>query len=93
MIVLAGGRGLRVFLRDRLKHKSPNSAHGESAFAGVLDVRLGGGAYYGGVFEAREWLNAEGRDSDAWDIVRAWKVLDASCSAFTLMVIFFTWIT
>ena len=95
VIVLAGGagRGLRVFLRDRLKHKSPNSAHGESAFSGVLGVRLGGGAYYGGKFEAREWLNAEGRDPGAWDIVRAWRVLDVSCSAFALMVIFFTWIT
>ena len=93
VIVLAGGRGLRVFLRDRLKHKSPNSAHGESAFSGVLGVRLGGGAYYGGKFESREWLNAEGRDPDAWDIVRAWKVLDVSCAAFTVMVLFFTWIT
>ena len=87
VIVLAGGRGFRVFMRDRLKHKSPNSAHGESAFAGVLGVRLGGGACYGGKFELREWLNAEGREPDVWDIVRAWKVLDASCSAFALLVI------
>ena len=89
VIVLAGGagRGLRVFIRDRLKHKSPNSAHGESAFAGVLGVRLGGGAYYGGKFEAREWLNAGGREPEAGDIVRAWRLLDASCSLFALMVI------
>ena len=95
VIVLAGGagKGMRVFLRDRLKHKSPNSAHGESAFAGVLGVSLGGGAYYGGKFESREWLNAEGREAETWDIVRAWKVLDVACSAFALMVIFSTWIT
>ena len=95
VIVFAGGagKGLRVFLRDRLKHKSPNSAHGESAFSGVLGVRLGGGACYGGRFESREWLNAAGREADAWDIVSAWRVLDVSCSAFALMVIFFTWIT
>ena len=86
-IVLAGRKGLRVFLRDRLKHKSPNSAHGESAFAGVLGVRLGGGASYGGVFEAREWLNPEGREPEFFDIVRAWKVLDVSCSLFAMGVI------
>lgn len=86
-IVLAGGKGLRVFLRDRLKHKSPNSAHGESAFAGVLGVRLGGGAYYGGKFEAREWLNVEGREPEDVDIVRAWRVLDNSCSLFALLII------
>ena len=82
IIVLAGGnfRGaLRVFMNDRLKHKSPNSAHGESAFAGVLGVRLGGGAYYGGKFEAREWLNEGGREPEVGDILRAWRVLDASC--------------
>ena len=87
VIVLAGGRGLRVFLRDRLKHKSPNSAHGESAFAGVLGVRLGGGAHYGGVFEVRAWLNSEGREPEPSDIISAWRLLDASCSLFTVLVI------
>ena len=86
VIVLAGGRGFSVFMRDRLKHKSPNSAHGESAFAGVLGVRLGGGAYYGGKFEHRDWLNAEGRDATPEDIISAWKVLDSSCSVFALLV-------
>ena len=81
VIVLAGGagRGLRVFIRDRLKHKSPNSAHGESAFAGVLGVRLGGGAFYGGKFEAGEYLNERGNVPEVCDIVRAWRLLDVSC--------------
>ena len=82
--VFAGGgikvrEGWRVFVSDRLRHKSPNSAHGESAFAGVLGVRLGGGAYYGGEFEARAWLNESARDPEAGDIVRAWRVLDGAC--------------
>ncbi|MBQ7154702.1 MAG: cobalamin biosynthesis protein CobD [Synergistaceae bacterium] len=87
VIVFAGRRGLRVFLRDRLKHKSPNSAHGESAFAGVLGVKLGGGAFYGGKFEPREWLNPDGRDPEAGDIVGAWRLLDTSCSLFAFLVI------
>ena len=90
IIILAGGNfreALRVFMKDRLKHKSPNSAHGESAFAGVLGVRLGGGAYYGGKFEAREWLNEEGREPVADDILRAWRVLDASCLLSVVLTI------
>lgn len=91
IIVIAGGRGFSVFTTDRLKHKSPNSAHGESAFAGVLGIRLGGGAYYGGKFEAREYINAEGREAVPYDIVRAWRLLDASCALFACLVILLTW--
>ena len=88
--IFAGGNvreTSRVFIRDRLKHKSPNSAHGESAFAGVLGVRLGGGAYYGGKFEARAWLNKGGREPEALDILRAWRVLDASCLLSIVIII------
>lgn len=38
-----------VYLRDRHKHPSPNSAHTEAAFAGALGLVLGGLSYYGGV--------------------------------------------
>ncbi|AIS51519.1 cobalamin biosynthesis protein CobD [Thermoanaerobacter kivui] len=38
----------RIFLRDRLKHQSPNSAHGEAAVAGALNIQLGGLNYYFG---------------------------------------------
>jgi adenosylcobinamide-phosphate synthase len=40
-------------MSDRLKHASPNSAHGEAAFAGALGVRLGGIVHYAGVPSAR----------------------------------------
>jgi len=36
----------RIFKRDRLKHESPNSAHGEAAVAGALNIQLGGLNYY-----------------------------------------------
>lgn len=87
---MLGKNGLSVFLSDRLKHKSPNSAHGESAFSGVLGVRLGGGAFYGGVFEAREYLNPNARDPEPEDIIYAWRVLDVSCVVFTFLVISLT---
>lgn len=58
-LMLAGGilgydmrGGWRIFRRDRLNHKSPNSAHPESTLAGLLGVRLGGtNVYFGEVME------------------------------------------
>ena len=85
--LLMGRNGMKVFLRDRLKHKSPNSAHGESAFAGVMGVKLGGGSFYGGRFESREYINVDGRMPEITDIIFAWKLLDISCSLFLILVI------
>jgi adenosylcobinamide-phosphate synthase len=47
---------LRIFLRDRHKHPSPNSAHPEAAAAGALRVQLGGAASYGGVVSHKQLL-------------------------------------
>ena len=83
-------RGVQVFLRDRKKHKSPNSAHGESAFAGLLGVRLGGGAFYGGVFEERPSIGYDDfREPDPFDVLRAHSILDVAVALSSLLVIFF----
>ncbi len=37
---------LKIAFRDRLNHKSPNSAHPESAVAGALGIKLGGPTIY-----------------------------------------------
>lgn len=42
-------RGIFVFLRDRNNHDSPNSAHPESAVAGLLGIQLGGTNHYFGM--------------------------------------------
>ena len=47
---------LRIALRDRLNHPSPNSGHSEAAAAGALGVRLGGEASYGGRASWKEYL-------------------------------------
>lgn len=41
-------RALEVFLRDRYKHRSPNSAQTESVCAGALGIMLGGSNFYQG---------------------------------------------
>ena len=43
----------KVWLRDGNRHKSPNAGQPESAMAGALGVRLGGGNHYKG-----EWIPA-----------------------------------
>ncbi len=47
---------LRITLRDRHNHPSPNSGHPEAAAAGALGVRLGGEASYGGVVSWKQYI-------------------------------------
>ncbi|MEE8715801.1 MAG: adenosylcobinamide-phosphate synthase CbiB [Coriobacteriales bacterium] len=79
-VVGLSGRGAwRVWRRDRRRHASPNSAQGESAMAGALGVRLGGGATYGGVLVSRPTLGDPGRPVEADDIARANRLMLACC--------------
>ncbi|MBI5636844.1 MAG: cobalamin biosynthesis protein CobD [Nitrospinae bacterium] len=61
--------------RDRLKHPSPNSAHGEAAFAGALGVRLGGPSVYGGIVKEKPWLGDEIKPMDELVIAQARRLL------------------
>ncbi|MBQ4470334.1 MAG: cobalamin biosynthesis protein CobD [Synergistaceae bacterium] len=87
IIACCNVQALRVFFHDRLNHKSPNSAHGESAFAGALDIKLGGGAFYDGRFVARPVINSQGKDCELYDIVKAWRLLDRSCALFAVIIL------
>lgn len=40
--------GLKIMIRDRKNHKSPNCAYPEGAAAGLLNIQLGGDNYYFG---------------------------------------------
>lgn len=56
LIGLSGRHALKITLRDRLKHPSPNSAHPEAAAAGALGVRLGGTSSYSGRISYKELI-------------------------------------
>ena len=49
-------QGVKVAIRDRLKHDSPNAGHAESFVAGALGIRLGGPTKYPGGLKKKPWL-------------------------------------
>ena len=82
------GRGAwRVFLRDRLRHASPNSAHPEAACAGALGVRLAGPASYFGVTHDKPTIGDDLRPVVPADILWANRLSAAtSVAALALSV-------
>jgi adenosylcobinamide-phosphate synthase len=63
-------RAAATVRRDGPAHPSPNAGRAEAAFAGALDVRLGGPLSYAGRIEARPPLG-DGRSPRVADIARA----------------------
>jgi len=59
----------RAWRRDAKAHPSPNAGQVEAAFAGALQVRLGGRTVYGHAAEQRPILG-EGRTADTGDVRR-----------------------
>jgi adenosylcobinamide-phosphate synthase len=68
---LDGRNAWRIFRRDRFKHTSPNAAQTESVFAGALNVRLNGPAFYGGILYEKEYLGDDARPIESTDIKRS----------------------
>lgn len=65
----------RIFLRDRKKSPSPNSAQTESVCAGALGLRLLGDTMYFGTIHHKETVGDAHRSIEAEDIRRANKLL------------------
>lgn len=64
------GGAVAVWRRDAAAHPSPNAGCCEAAFAGALDVRLGGPTTYPYGVSHRPWLG-DGRDPETGDVERA----------------------
>lgn len=80
-----GKNALRIFRRDRFKHTSPNAAQTEAVFAGALNVRLNGPAFYGGVLHEKEWLGDDIRPIETDDIERSGRLMYTA--SFMMLVI------
>lgn len=77
----------RIFMRDRAKHESPNSAQTESVCAGALGVRLAGDAFYGGVLHKKEFIGDPARDIEPRDIERAGRLMYLASAAALLLIL------
>ena len=66
----SGKDAWRIFLRDRRKHASPNSAQTESAAAGALQIQLAGNAYYFGKLHEKQFIGDPIREIEMDDIKR-----------------------
>ncbi len=82
--------GLKVALRDRLKHDSPNAAHAESFTAGALRIRLGGPTNYHDGLKDKPWLgDDEGFDPEPEHIRKTTILLNRSAwVAIVLSIVF-----
>ena len=76
--IVGGSRtdALRTWTRDAHRHPSPNAGPVEAAFAGALDVQLGGTNVYGDRVEHRPTLG-DGPAAQPDDIDRSVRLADA----------------
>ncbi len=83
-------RAWRSWLRYGDRHPSPNAGQCEAAFAGALDLRLGGRNVYGTRTEERPRLG-DGRPPEAADIRRAVRLARAVTAGAALLAAATAW--
>ncbi len=83
---------LRIFLRDRSKHPSPNAGQSESAFAGALGIRLGGPSTYHGELHEKEYLGDAGETLNPGHITAALRLMITSMILFCAMMLLIFWL-
>ena len=80
---------LRIMIRDRKNHKSPNCAYSEGAVAGALGIELGGTNVYFGEVVYKPTIGDKKRKIERKDILKANKLLyvstAVSCQIFILI--------
>lgn len=82
--------GIKIFLRDRYKHASPNSAQTESVVAGLLKIRLAGNAVYFGKVYKKEYIGDFYRKPNIEDIYLTNKLMLFSSMNLIILSIFFS---
>lgn len=81
-------RALKITLRDRKNHQSPNSGHPEAAVAGALGRRLGGLSYYGGVASNKPFIGDDAGDFKVTDVRDAGRLMITSAVLMVFISIF-----
>ncbi len=79
-------QSLRVGWRYRRAHASPNSAWTEAAFAGALNIKLGGPAHYAGMTVNHPWIGIGSANITAQHIRQAVSLMWRTTVVFTFML-------
>ncbi|SDB20298.1 adenosylcobinamide-phosphate synthase CbiB [Eubacterium oxidoreducens] len=82
----------RIYIRDRGRHASPNSAQTESVMAGALGVELSGDAWYFGKKIHKPTIGDATRRIERLDILRANKLMYASSALAMIMLFVARWL-
>ena len=77
LIGMDGKNAKKIYLRDRRKHASPNSAQTEAVMAGALDIQLAGDAWYFGELHKKPFIGDSIRKVEMEDILRSHKLMYA----------------
>jgi len=87
----SGRNSMKIWLRDRRNHKSPNSAQSESAYAGALGLKLAGGAFYFGKWVEKPYIGDEINIISREDVKRSHILLYGTsilCETLCMVAIF-----
>lgn len=84
-----GNNAIKIFIRDRKKHESPNSANPEAAGAGALNIQLGGPTSYFGSIHNKPYIGDNLKQIEADDIIRSIELLYFSTIILISIYIFF----
>ena len=77
---------LKIFIRDRKNHSSPNSGHAEAGVAGALGVQFGGRVSYFGKEVDKPVIGDKAKDFELEDIKKNIKIMYAA--SFLSLVMF-----
>lgn len=75
---------IKIGIRDRKNHLSPNCAYPESLMAGSLNIQLGGSHYYFGKLVEKPTIGDNTRDVENQDIIKTVNMLYTNTFIFTL---------
>lgn len=77
--------GIKIFIRDRYKHASPNSAQTESVCAGLLRIRLAGDAWYRGILHKKQFIGDPLREIEYEDIPLCCRLMYGTSAAMLMI--------
>jgi len=68
---MKGSQALITAIKEGKSHTSPNAGYPEAAFAGALNVKLGGPNYYHGILVQKPFIGERFRNAEPVDIKKA----------------------